>query len=165
MANPNFFYTYLNNAAQAGGVMKVAEISDPTEKLAIGDCNQRFSNVGLAEQLQFSLGQNDNPGALSIYPMDYLIPPGGMFAGSPDANSDTILDAGEVGFRYRHGQTSSSDTGWGNAVFFDGHVESISINNNITGAPPHRPTSLGTKGLRILNIINPIEPPSVIMVY
>ena len=167
-ANPNFFYTYwiTNFGPPQKTVMKLSQVVNPSEKLAIGDANQRFSGNGLPEQPVYSLGQNDNPGNLNRYPPDYLIPAGGMFSGSPDGNSDRIIVWGEVGFRYRHGETGDYDSSiygcpgsWGNGVFLDGHVESISINNNFMGAPPHRdPAAFGTKGLRMLNITNPIEP-------
>jgi hypothetical protein len=47
------------------------------------------------------------------------------------------------------------------AVFFDGHAESIPINQNVPGAAVGGSGTTGTVGLRILIIINPNLPSDV----
>ena len=160
--NPNYFYNY-NGTSQSIN-MKMSQIQNPSQILAIGDANQRYSYLGLPLQPQFSYGQNNNPGGLNRYPLTYLVPTNCWIPGS-NSNVDSIVGAGPVGLRYRHGQTSA-DSGWANAVFFDGHVEEISQNRNNgpISEPPHIPAAQGTTGLRVINIYNPIEPTSMQMV-
>ena len=161
--NPNFFYLYNPVASQQGAAnipagqtetFSAANVQDPGEKLAIGDINQRFS-VGLALQTFFSYGQNDNPGQLLAYPLNYLVPPA-WFVSGLDANADWPEQPFACGLRYRHGETTPNN-GWANGVFFDGHAEEIPINQNTVLAPIHNKKAQGITGLRILNLINPEE--------
>ena len=157
--NSNYFYNY--NGTSQSITMKISQIQQPSEILAIGDANQRFSQYGLPLSEVFSYGQNGNYVDFSRYGPDYLMPTN-CFIPNCNSNSDSIVGAGAVGLRYRHGQTSA-DTGWANGVFFDGHVEEIpqNSNNGYVAAPPHDPSAQGTSGLRMINICNPIEPTGI----
>ncbi len=161
-SNPNFFYGFFPAGCPAGqnviqtAVFPMISVTDPTEKVAIGDVNQRMpGNVpGLP-----IFDWEQNWVFPSSYPDTYLIPAQGWNNG--DGFNTDYPDAGwGDGLRYRHGQVSTS-TGWGNAVFFDGHAASIPINNNVPGAPATAPGALGTRGLRIVNINNPQLPASI----
>ncbi len=65
----------------------------------------------------------------------------------------------KCGLRYRH-MEDAPGTGEANALFFDGHAETLPINNNVSGAPANAPSANGSRGLRVQNIINPGMPSS-----
>ncbi|NNM85575.1 MAG: hypothetical protein HKL96_07450, partial [Phycisphaerales bacterium] len=153
--NPNFFYLY--NPTVSGqypyiqtATFRLGDIGDAAEKLAIGDETQRTS-IGLPLQTSFSYGQNNNPGSLLQYPSNYLVPPAGFEAFN--ANADYPETQFSLGLRYRHGE-NAPNTGWANALYFDGHAESVQINHSYTGAPRNAPYALGTTGLRVINLTN-----------
>ena len=89
---------------------------------------------------------------------NYLVPANG-FSSSETTNQDIILPTinNVTGMRYRHMQ-DSPNTGEANALFFDGHAETLPINNNIAGASITAPSANGTRGLRMENIVNPSMP-------
>ena len=90
--------------------------------------------------------------------LNYLVPADGLIGGGT-ANEDAPLWKSGQGLRYRH-MSNGPNSGYANAVFFDGHATSIPINNNIPGAAPGGAGTIGSVGLRILNIINPNLPES-----
>ncbi|MHB1767519.1 MAG: prepilin-type N-terminal cleavage/methylation domain-containing protein [Phycisphaerae bacterium] len=157
--NPNFFMAYLPTG-QAGiaGVgpqsfnFKASNVVDPTQKVAIGDATQQTAAGGPSYSPEFYWWQNAWNGL--DWPVNDLVSSQGMAPGW-NSNSDYSPSFGFMGsgMRYRHGQSSAS-TGSANAVFFDGHAASIPVNN----VPPSLPGEInvtGTRGLRVLNIINP----------
>ena len=159
--NPNYFYF---DGTQASGAVtntnfKLSNVQSPTQRIAIGDATQNpWDTVGWSDA-QFNwyqtYGGNWSPVQTAYNDLNYMIPPEGLFPGgdSQDDNNTSSPDAWECGLRYRHGQTSSG-LGVANALFFDGHVATISPNNNASGAAPG-PQTNGTSSLRILNVINP----------
>lgn len=156
-ANPNFFLEYSNYSGTYTSSFKLSDIQDPTQKIAFGDGNQNQGTAQgtLGSWLYFDWYQAGRYSGLSAYAgpyvndPDYLVPPAGLDPGDFGGNLDSPSPTN--GFRYRH-------SGYGNAVFFDGHAASIPINHNIPGAPVGSPGSTGTEGLRILNIVNPDFP-------
>ena len=52
----------------------------------------------------------------------------------------------------------SQDSGWANALFFDGHAASILINHNVPDESPATPGATGNSGLRMVNLSNPDLP-------
>ncbi len=165
-ANPNFFIPYDANVTPAAtNAFKASNIQDPAEKIALGDADQDYgAPQGYTTWWDFSWEQQ---GYFQQIPtniqndLNYLVSPTGFTPGGYDLNSDATTDDGPVGtgLRYRH-MSNSADSGNANAVFFDGHAESIPINHNVAGVAPGSPGSNGTTGLRILNIINPALPSS-----
>ncbi len=166
-ANPNFFIPYDANVSPlATYAFKASNIQDPSEKVALGDANQDYgAPQGYTTWWDFSWEQQGYfqqiPNNLQAIP-DYLVPPGGFSLANGNLNSDVTTDLGPggTGLRYRH-MYGGPGTGSANVVFFDGHVESIPINNNQTGAQPGASGTTGNRGLRMLNIINPALPGSV----
>ncbi len=171
-ANPNYFWTY---AGPGCGYwdnidtvnMHASNVKDPGSAIAIGDATQTSSWGGswmiMSDWIQNSGG---NPSAAQPYVNDpnYLVPANG-FSSSETVNED-ILQPNQpainnlTGMRYRHMQTSAN-TGEANGLYFDGHVETLPINNNVAGAAVSSPAANGTRGLRIQNIVNPELPSSV----
>ncbi len=164
-ANPNFFLLYqtVNGANQALS-FKMSNVQSPAVKIAFGDGNQGIfvggNTLGAATYFDwYQAGEYSGPtGYAGPYVNDpnYLVPPAGLNSGDIGGNIDGVTD-NTMGFRYRH-LSDSPNTGMGNAVFFDGHAESIPINHNVPGAAVGSPGSNGTQGLRILNIVNPAFP-------
>ena len=160
-ANPNFFtnYTTWSNKTYT---FKISQITDPGQAIAIGDANQP-TPPDTWDEYTFDWQQNSNKGYTGpankymSYP-NYLVPANGLIGGGT-ANEDTPNWVSGYGLRYRHMQTGPN-SGYANAVFFDGHATSIPINNNIPGAAPGGAGTIGSVGLRILNIINPNLPES-----
>ncbi len=158
--NPGFFYI-LNPPGNPYPVQtstfSITNVRDPSEKLAVGDATQKTSwgtpGLPFFDWPAWYL----LPSVLN-YPPNYLIPPSGIFAGNNDNNDYPNAEFDSL--RYRHGETSP-DTGWANAVFFDGHAASIPINNNFPGNLPTAGGATGSEGLRMLNISNPLLPPSM----
>ncbi len=163
-ANPNFFLEYSNYSGTYTLSFKISNIQDPGQKIAFGDGNQNqgTANGTLGSWLYFDwyqAGRYSGPsGYAGPYVSDpnYLVPPGGLTPGDFGGNLDSLASPTN-GFRYRH-DSSSPNSGVGNAVFFDGHAASIPINHNIPGAPVGSAGSNGATGLRILNIVNPDFP-------
>ena len=166
-ANPNFFLWYRTiNGVNQSVSFKMSNVQDPGEKIAFGDGNQNQfypappSTLGSSQYFDwYQAGAYSGPSGYAgpyVNDPDYLVPPAGLTPGDIGGNIDGLTD-NTNGFRYRH-VSDSPDTGYGNAVFFDGHAISIPINHNVSGAAAGSPSSNGTSGLRILNIINPDFP-------
>ncbi len=154
-ANPNYFWAFYQFPGQADNNTQnchLSNVQNPGHKLAIGDTNQYTSWGGTGNWDIFTWPYYMTP---SSYPPDYLISPGGFYANNTDTTG--LFNQGE-GLRYRHGQTSTT-TGWANAVFFDGHAESIPQSNTVNGESASQPGALGTTGLRMMNITIPTLPP------
>ncbi len=164
-ANPNFFLWYQTiNGVNQTLSFKMSNVQNPGQRIAFGDGNQNqfYYGATVGSWLYFDwyqAGQYSGPSGYAgpyVNDPDYLVPPAGLTPGDVVGNMDGA--GGNVnGFRYRH-LSDSPNTGMGNAVFFDGHAESIPINSNVSGAAVGSPGSNGTQGLRILNIINPAFP-------
>ena len=162
--NPNYFYTYLNQSWDANATFNSSNVKNPGYAIAIGDATQTSSWGGSYVDMT-DWDQNIRSGGhAQPYANDpnYLVPPNG-FLSYETTNQDIIAPGGligtDIGLRYRHLQ-DSPNTGEANAVFFDGHVETLPINNNVAGAAVSLPAANGTSGLRILNIVNPMLPSS-----
>ncbi|MGC9261645.1 MAG: hypothetical protein ACP5I8_16395, partial [Phycisphaerae bacterium] len=161
-ANPNFFLEYSNYSGTYTLSYKINNVQDPGQKIAFGDGNEDQGTPTLGSWLYFDwyqAGRYSGPTGYAgpyVNDPDYLVPPAGLTPGDIGGNVDGVTD-NTNGFRYRH-MSDSSDSGYGNAVFFDGHAASIPINHNVPGAAAESPGSTGTTGLRILNIINPDFP-------
>ncbi len=165
-ANPNFFpfegMQYQNYSTMYN--FRVVSIPQPSEEIAFGDSNQNewYQGKSLGSWLLFDWETNGYWAPAKAYENDpdYLVPPNGLESGTSD-NADYgtpgWIGGNSNGFRYRH-MSTSPDSGYGNAVFFDGHVESIPINHNVSGAALGSLGASGTHGLRILNIVNPALP-------
>ncbi len=156
--NPNFFFYYGTlNGIVCNTSFKFSNVQTPTQSIAVGDATQNpWSNTGRA-WADFSWSQtwsNWSPVQSDYTDQSYMIPPDGMLGGAPQNDQYGSTAAWECGLRYRHGQNATS-LGVANALFFDGHVATISPNNNAANAAPGPATS-GTSGLRILNVINPV---------
>ncbi len=159
--NPNFFFYYGTlNGQSLSTNFKLSNVQTPGESIAIGDATQNpYSNTGRA-WAAFAWSQtwsHWSPVQSDYNHPTYMVPPNGLMnGGTPqnDAYNPKTSTAWECGLRYRHGQNGTT-LGQANALFFDGHVESISPNNNAAGAPPG-PSTEGSSGLRILNVINPV---------
>lgn len=159
--NPNFFFYYgILNGSVCNTSFKLSNVQNPTQSIAVGDATQNpWSNTGRA-WADFSWSQtwsNWSPVESDYDDLNYMIPPDGMLGGYPqnDAYQGAHASLGwECGLRYRHEQNDAS-LGVANALFFDGHVETILSNNNVVSAAPG-PTTNGASGLRILNVINPV---------
>ncbi len=164
--NPNFFMSCLppNSQGVAGFfttgsqpqtvTYSLSNVVNPTQKVAIGDSTQvtQFGDAGSAGSI-FFWQQNTWPAFVTASPED-LVSSQGIGAGL-NSNSDYPYAVWAVGMRYRHGQTSANDSGgWANAVFFDGHAATISVNQAPAGMPGQPPIT-GTTGLRVMNVVNP----------
>jgi prepilin-type N-terminal cleavage/methylation domain-containing protein/prepilin-type processing-associated H-X9-DG protein len=160
-ANPNFFmnYTRWNNKTYT---FKISQITDPAHAVAIGDANQLTLNGGYSGWT-FDWQQNSGSwtGPANKYQayLNYLVPANGLIGGGT-ANEDAPQWVSGQGLRYRH-MENGPNSGYANAVFFDGHATTIPINNNVPGAAPGGAGTTGSVGLRILNIINPNLPGSI----
>ena len=163
-ANPNFFMLFKPTTFDGGPqdyTFSLSNVRNPGQKLAIGDATQNERPTNSSGQL-FSWQQNEWP---EVYPgtfgLNYLIPAQGVWP-VPTFTNNQDIPSGYLGLRYRHGQTEPTpDNGWANAVFFDGHAQSISINQNVALTAPNSPGATGTVGLRELNVVNPDLPQSV----
>lgn len=163
-ANPNFFFWYSNYSGTYTLSYKISNVQDPGQKIAFGDGNeaQGTSQGTLGSWLYFDwyqAGRFTGPAGYAgpyVNDPNYLVPPAGLTPGDIGGNIDGLTD-NTNGFRYRH-MSNSPDSGYGNAVFFDGHAASIPINRNVSGAAAGSPGSEGTRGLRILNIVNSAFP-------
>jgi prepilin-type N-terminal cleavage/methylation domain-containing protein/prepilin-type processing-associated H-X9-DG protein len=158
-ANPNFFIWYTRWSNQTY-TFKMSQITNPAQAVAIGDANQENIPDGWTSWT-FDWQQNTNqwlaaPATRYMDYLNYLVPPNGLVAGQT-ANEDAPAWVIGTGLRYRH-MSTGPDSGYANAVFFDGHATSIPINRNTPGAAPGSAGTIGTVGLRILNIINPNLP-------
>ncbi len=163
-SNPNFFYGLLPPGCPASSTVqkntfRLSAVVDASQKVAIGDVNQGNSagNPGLP-----IFDWEQNWGWYTGYPNDYPVPAQGWSSGT-GFNSDYPNDPWGDGLRYRHGQTSPN-SGWANALFFDGHAQSIPINDNTPGAPPTAASAQGNHGLRVLNVSNPALPASILQI-
>ena len=117
----------------------------------------------MSDWIQNSAG---NPSAAQPYVSDpnYLVPANG-FSSSETVNQDILQPNqpainNQTGMRYRHMQ-DSPNTGEANGLFFDGHAETLPINNNVAGAAKTSPSANGTQGLRMQNIYNPDLPSTI----
>lgn len=158
--NPNyFFYDGMQKGVLTNTNFKLSNVQSPTQRVAIGDATQNpWDTVGWSNA-QFNWwqtwGNAWSPVQGDYNDLNFMIPPEGLFTGGDcqdDFNTSAPV-AWECGLRYRHGQTSG-ELGVANALFFDGHVATISPNNNASGVGPS-PATEGNSGLRILNVINP----------
>ncbi len=158
-ANPNFFLYYgkPNGFNQPLATpFKMSDVQTPTESLAVGDSTQSGDTAGYFSNETFSFWNQSTALNAQWTPilngdfnyLNFMIPPNGLFPG--DSQGDGV--GWETGLRYRHGQTATQ-LGTAEALFFDGHVESIQPNNNPGGSQPS-PATEGTTSLRVLNIIN-----------
>ncbi len=159
-ANPNFFmnYTTWSNKTYT---FRLSQITSPAHSIAIADANEESAKGGTAwtfDWQQNSRGSVVGPANRYMNYLNYLVPPNGLIAGQT-ANEDYPAWVTGTGLRYRH-MSNGPDSGYANAVFFDGHATSIPINNNIPGAAPGGAGTTGSVGLRIMNIINPNLPES-----
>ncbi len=161
-ANPNYFYTYLQGQAwHPNPSYKASNVQNPGGAVAIGDATQT-SSWGGSWPIMSDWGQNLASPLHDAQPYvndpNYLVPANG-FSSSETTNQDIILPTinNVTGMRYRHMQ-DSPNTGEANALFFDGHAETLPINNNIAGASITAPSANGTRGLRMENIVNPSMP-------
>ncbi|MGC8561276.1 MAG: hypothetical protein ACP5O1_11430 [Phycisphaerae bacterium] len=161
-ANPNFFMAYNQYNGNQLYNVRLSQITDPAQSVAIGDGNQVGGSTADGSFFTFSWQQNTAGGFKAPanqymnYP-DYLVPPNGLVPGDEgnlDVPAWTYTNISSYGLRYRHGNDA-------NVVFFDDHATSIPINNNTPGNPPGTPGSSGSTGLKILNIINTNLPASV----
>lgn len=163
-ANPNYFLYYSDYSGTYTQSFKLSDVQDPGQRIAFGDGNEdQITGSGvLGSWLYFDWYQSGRYSGLSGYAgpyvndPDYLVPPAGLTPGDTGGNLDQAT-ADANGFRYRH-NSNSPDSGYGNAVFFDGHAASIPINHNTPGAAAGSSGTNGTVGLRIVNIINPDFP-------
>lgn len=163
-ANSNFFYYLWQPGNMLGKPVQtttfsLSNVQSPSQKVAIGDTGQNLEpgNCPRIPVLQY----NQNYGFFNNLPPDYLEPPQGpgTYAGFNYDNPEADPFWGN-GLRYRHGETSST-SGWANAVFFDGHVARIPINQNVPGAGATSPGATGSAGLRVMNLSNPLLPTSI----
>jgi prepilin-type N-terminal cleavage/methylation domain-containing protein/prepilin-type processing-associated H-X9-DG protein len=166
-ANPNYFWTYTPGYGDTTSIetMRASNIQSPGSAVAIGDATQSQPTGGswptMADWVQ---GDNEigNYYAAGQYmnDPDYLVPANGLTS-SETANEDITPDWWGIdwgtGMRYRHMQ-NSPNTGEANGLYFDGHVNTFPINNNVAGASASSPSANGTRGLRIKNIVNPNLP-------
>ncbi len=168
-ANPNFFWTYYPGT-QGGQTeaMRASNVQTPSSSIAIGDATQGTSWGGSWAIMSDWIADPNNsatPGNAAPYVNDptYLVPPNGFISGET-VNQDIVPANNAInnlaGLRYRH-MESGGNSGQANALYFDGHAQTISINNNIAGAPVNTPSANGSHGLRIENIVNPILPSSI----
>ncbi len=156
-ANPNFFMTLTNGNGGENTTYSVhlSQVTQPVRSIAIGDATQSgyFGAWGT-----FYWQQNrgtEGPAYYYTTYLNYLVPPNGLISGAT-ANVDypnSVGGAAASGLRYRH-MSYGPGSGYGNAVFFDGHAAPIPINQNVPAAAPTKPGATGNEGLRILNIIN-----------
>ena len=158
-ANPNYFYTYLQGQSwHPNPSCKASNVQNPGVAIAIGDATQT-STWGGSWPIMSDWTQNiASPGhGAEPYASDptYLAPANGFIPG--ETTNQDIVPAAQInnvtGMRYRHMQ-DTPNTGEANALFFDGHAETLPINNNVAGAAVTSPSANGTRGLRIENIVN-----------
>ncbi|MGC9259462.1 MAG: prepilin-type N-terminal cleavage/methylation domain-containing protein [Phycisphaerae bacterium] len=164
-ANPNYFWTYAPGPGWAQTItMRASNVQTPASSIAIGDATQTTSWGGswaiMSDWIQNSnVGGHANP---YVNDPNYLVPANG-FLSSETTNQDIVIPGGinnVTGMRYRHLQ-DSPDSGEANAVYFDGHVQTLPINNNVAGAAVTAPTANGSNGLNIQAITNPQLPSTV----
>ncbi len=165
-ANPNYFWTYAPGPGWAQTItMRASNVQNPGYAISIGDATQTTSWGGswaiMSDWIQCN---NTVKGNALPYVNDpnYLVPANG-FLSSETTDQDIVIPGGinnSTGMRYRHLQDSAG-TGEANAVFFDGHVETLPINHNVAGAAVTSPSANGNNGLRIQNIVNPGLPSSI----
>jgi prepilin-type N-terminal cleavage/methylation domain-containing protein/prepilin-type processing-associated H-X9-DG protein len=157
--NPNFFMTYVPPGGKLSGSTKpqsytysLSNVANPSQKVAIGDATQVEAS-GSPSGDQFFWMENRWT-QIRNAPMNDLMSSQGIAPGV-NSNSDYPIAIFATGMRYRHGQTSANDTGgWANALFFDGHVANIPVNQAPPGLPGN-PSVTGNVGLRVLNVNNP----------
>ncbi len=161
-ANPNFFMSMTNENAGHPYTYKLSGVLAPEQTVALGDSTQ---DGPWGAWGTFDWGQNKGTYGPAYYYKNYpnyLVPPNGLISGST-ANEDWPISTENYqnsGLRYRH-MSDTPGTGYANAVYFDGHAESIAINNNVPGQNPAKAGQQGTEGLKIRNIINPNLPDSI----
>ncbi|MGC9261219.1 MAG: type II secretion system protein [Phycisphaerae bacterium] len=159
-ANPNYFYLYLDQSWDPNQTFKASNVQNPAYAVAVGDGTETASwGGGIPVMSDWSQNARSSGNALPyVGDPNYLVPANG-FLSNETTNQDIIIPGGyngDEGMRYRHLQDSPS-SGDANALFFDGHVETLPINSNVAGAAVTSPSANGTSGLRIMNIINPGE--------
>ncbi|MDA8376918.1 MAG: prepilin-type N-terminal cleavage/methylation domain-containing protein [Planctomycetia bacterium] len=163
-ANPNYFYILnLPGGNSSFNIQDqtflLSNVRNPAQILAIGDASQNNEPSNSPRLPTFDYEQNF--GFFNNLPPDYLIPAQGFNAGMGFNYDNPTADSyWGLGLRYRHGSNITA-SGWGNAVFFDGHAESIPINHNVPGAAATAPGATGEVGLRVMNLTNPILPTSI----
>ncbi len=170
--NPNFFMTCLPPNSQGVGayftgghqpqtvIFKMSNATDPSQQIATGDSTQvtQYGDAGGAGPV-FYWCQNVWPDFKTASPEDLISSQG--LAPALNSNNDYPIANWAVGLRYRHGQPSANARGgWANALFLDGHAASIP-NNRAPAGMPGQPVMTGTSGLRVLNVVNPDLPTSV----
>ena len=123
-ANPNVFLTPYTNPVTglaANASQRLATIPDPTNLIAIGDTNQSWPGGGNAAQFLFSWLPGQLTWQYGSYTDKTVIPAN---PGNTDATTSII---NHQGLRYRHDMNGYGQ-GYTNAVFCDGHVETIPEN-------------------------------------
>ncbi len=157
-ANPNFFMSYSRYDNKTHYTVRLSQVTDPSEAVAIGDANETIPtehSFFTFNWRQNSAGSHVGSAYKYVNYADYLVPPDGLQAGGT-ANEDYPAGtvAGGTGLRYRHNNSA-------NAVFFDGHATTIPMNRNTPGAAPGATGTTGSQGLKIANIINPNLPSGI----
>lgn len=154
-ANPNFFMP-LTSGANGGNqtyTVDISHVAVPSQSIAFGDATQSgtYGSDGTFDWQQSEGGGYVGPAYHVVNNLTYLVPANGLIP-FETCNTDYPQWKAGTGLRYRH-MESGPLTGYGNAVYFDGHAGHVNINDNTsyTAGPPG---STGSTGLRILNIIN-----------
>lgn len=122
-ANPNVFLVPITNPITGYALnqsLHYSAIPDPAQIIEIGDTNQSFPGGNCASFL-FSWTPSQLSWQYGSYTSSTVIP---VNPGNTDATTSII---NHQGLRYRHNSYSPT-TGDANAVFCDGHVESIPQN-------------------------------------
>ncbi len=121
--NPNIFLTAGIDSATGYAqdhTMRLNAITDPSNVISVGDTNQSRPGGSCASFL-FSWLPSQLTLQCGHYAKGTVIPPN---PGNTDATTQIINDQG---LRYRHG-SAGPDSGNANAVFCDGHVQSMAAN-------------------------------------
>ncbi len=119
-ANPNAFvrYAHINiTGLLSNTLLTTSRILRPCETIAVGDANQGQANGDAGPLMDWNRFVS-----LSTVDPSQPIPPGGV---TGQANSDySGRPISDTGLRFRHFSNSSAN-GSANALYFDGHVETM----------------------------------------